>query len=195
METTIQLLQPAPRRISNGVLGMVFMLATEAMFFAGLISSYLVNRAAIPGWPPVGQPRLPVEVTAVNTLVLLASGVVFFLFARTQKNKVRSGGLRYLLIAIILGANFLIIQGAEWVKLISFGLSSTSGLYGAFFYLIIGAHAIHAMAGLTILVYLYFSLRKEPAGADAGNRVTVSGMYWYFVVGIWPLLYYLVYLM
>ena len=68
--------------VSNGIIGMLLVLATEGMFFAGLISAYVVNRAGAMAWPPEGQPRLPIEVTAINTLVLLASAVTIFLFGR-----------------------------------------------------------------------------------------------------------------
>ena len=62
--------------ISSGVLGMLIFMVTEAMFFAGLISAYMVIRAGIEEWPPWGQPRLPVVATAFNTVMLLASGFV-----------------------------------------------------------------------------------------------------------------------
>jgi len=186
----------APKKtVSNGVLGMVFLLATEGMFFAGLISAYIVNRSAVTEWPPYDQPRLPIEVTAVNTLILILSAFFFSRFSKKFKlTSDRSSGKRLLILAIVLGANFLLIQGTEWVRLIGFGLTTTSSLYGAFFYLIIGAHGLHVLAGLLILLYLLNAFSKnEPADVTI-NKISVCGMYWYFVVGIWPILYYLVYL-
>ena len=64
-----------PREIvPSGILGMALFIATEAMFFVGLISAFLVLRAEALQWPPFDQPRLPVGVTGVNTAILLASG-------------------------------------------------------------------------------------------------------------------------
>ncbi|GIT63008.1 MAG: hypothetical protein Ct9H300mP21_05540 [Pseudomonadota bacterium] len=40
-------------------IGMLIFMVTEAMFFAALISAYLVIRAGLEEWPPWGQPRLP----------------------------------------------------------------------------------------------------------------------------------------
>ena len=60
--------------VANARLGMVVFLAFEAMFFVGLIGAFLVFRLGSPLWPPVGQPRLPLIVTWVNTLTLLFSG-------------------------------------------------------------------------------------------------------------------------
>lgn len=180
---------------SNGVIGMIFLLATEAMFFAGLISAYIVNHAAAKVWPPYGQPRLPIEITALNTAILIASAVMIFIFSKNFKSNHITGNSRKLLaITILLGGLFVVVQGTEWIKLINYGLTTTLSLYGAFFYLIIGAHAIHAIAGLLILFYLYSALKNSDSFETSKNKIAICSMYWYFVVGIWPLLYSLVYL-
>lgn len=180
--------------LSNGILGMLFLLTTEFMFFAGLISAFVVNTAKEPVWPPMGQPRLPIEVTAINTIILLFSGITFFSF---YKQFEAADGLKkskaLLIVSIIAGSIFLAVQGTEWVKLLHFGLTAGSGIYGGFFYLIIGAHGLHVVAGICVLLYLLFSL-KDNTSAESLNKVKICGMYWYFVVGIWPVLYYLVYL-
>ena len=70
--------RPEPVRreplLSNGVLGMLVFIFTEVMFFAGLISAHTIVRSQTAGqmWPPYGQPRLPIEETAVNTAALLS---------------------------------------------------------------------------------------------------------------------------
>ena len=91
--------RPAPVRrepvIPNGVLGMLIFIFTEVMFFSGLISAHAIVKSQQAGlmWPPYGQPRLPVEETALNSLALLVSGVVLVLtwFAfRREKNSART---------------------------------------------------------------------------------------------------------
>lgn len=178
--------------ISDGMLGMIFLLSVEVMLFAGFISAYIVNRAVAGEWPPADQPRLPVEVTAVNTLILLASGIAIFLFGKKFNSQKRS--LLLLALTMLLGIAFVSIQGVEWVKLLGFGLTTSSSLYGAFFYTIIGAHALHTIAGLGILFYLFITLKKSKSFFEAKNKISVCSLYWYFVVGIWPVLYVLVYL-
>ena len=61
--------------LSNGALGMLMLIAMELMFFAALISAFLIISAAAEVWPPAGQPRLPILASAVNSLVLFASGL------------------------------------------------------------------------------------------------------------------------
>ena len=45
----------------------------KLMLFAGLIGMYLVIRLSATTWPPPDQPRLPLLVTTLNTVVLFAS--------------------------------------------------------------------------------------------------------------------------
>lgn len=193
---TLKIQEPG---ISNGLLGMAFLVATEVMLFAGFISAYIVNRSVAMAWPPYGQPRLPVEVTAFNTLFLLASAITLYIFyTKYSQGKITGSSSRPLLLLVItmaLGCTFVIIQGYEWVKLIGYGLTTTSSIYGAFFYLIIGVHGVHVLVGLILLLNLYRHLRKHPFSDSAVQKVPVFSLYWYFVVGVWPVLYYLIYLM
>jgi heme/copper-type cytochrome/quinol oxidase subunit 3 len=177
--------------LPNGVMGMLIFVATEVMFFSGLISAFVIGKSnAIGGWPPPGQPRLPVEETAFNTAALLASGVCLFFANRAfLKGEARAKGL--LLASILLGAFFVMFQGAEWVALIREGLTLTSGQLGGFFYLIVGTHAVHAVVGFGILLYTY---RKLLRGDLSRFTFWPAQIFWYFVVGLWPLLYWLVYL-
>ena len=181
---------------SDGVVGVIFLLTSEAMFFAGLISAYIVNRAAAMVWPPYGQPRLPIEVTAVNTLVLLASGALLLMFRSKNKSVTQGKNLThygYFAISLVLGLVFLLVQGSEWVQMLKFGLTTRSSLYGAFFYTIIGAHALHVVAGLLTLLYIFRAVRKSD-GESLKSKIDSIALYWCFVVGIWPVLYYLVYI-
>jgi cytochrome c oxidase subunit III len=239
--------------VPNGVLGMIIFVVTEIMFFTGLISAYMIAEGAAPlGWPPPGQPRLPVGETALNTAALIASGVLLFFAGRSLKRSEPKA--KWLLLAsIALGAFFVLFQGAEWVALIREGLTLTVTTHGSFFYLIVGVHGLHAVAALLGLAYVFgrFTNPKltERAvmvggaiayaavaaavvfmatlvagypgmGVSAGALLVVAGFYvfgrknqrapeeapsakvpfetaavfWYFVVAVWPILYYLVYL-
>ena len=184
----------APRRgriASNGVVGMVIFVIAEVMFFAGLMSAFTIVKASrIGAWPPPDQPRLPVEETALNTVALLLSGVALF-FAHKRFKEDRSKAAVPLLVAMALGAFFVLFQGAEWVALIREGLTLKSSTHGGFFYLIVGAHGLHAVAALGALGYVYYLLSRKQL--DSTAFVTVQ-IFWYFVVAVWPFLYWRVYL-
>jgi cytochrome c oxidase subunit 3 len=175
--------------IPNGVMGMLIFVFTETMLFAGLISGFTIIRSSAIVWPPPGQPRLPVEETALNTAALLASGVLLVI-ARRRFRRSRVAARVPLLLAVLLGAFFVLFQGAEWVALIREGLTLTSSTLGSFFYLIVGLHALHAAIALGVLGGAWVRLRR---GWLASSQLATAEVFWYFVVGLWPVLYGVVY--
>ena len=177
--------------ISNGVLGMLLFVISETVLFGGMISGFLIIQASAPIWPPPGQPRLPVEATAFNTMVLFLSAFALANAHRHLKRMDRAGTEKALTWALALGAFFVLFQGYEWVQLIYEGLTLTSSMLGAFFYLIVGIHALHAVAALGALLYTWMGLR---AGWLVMSQLATAEVLWYFVVAIWPVIYGIVYL-
>jgi len=163
------------------------------MLFAGLMSAFTIARATVPTgiWPPPDQPRLPMGTTLFNTAVLFASGVMLALAHRAHRRHGAAATVQPMAIAILLGAFFVAFQGVEWARLIAQGLTLTSSLHGAFFYTIVGAHALHAVGALVALAVGWQALRA--------GRLTRSGfgamqLFWYFVVLMWPVIYLRIYL-
>jgi heme/copper-type cytochrome/quinol oxidase subunit 3 len=92
---------------------------------------------------------------------------------------------------MLTGAFFVCFQGYEWIQLLRQGLTLRSSLNGGFFYLIVGAHALHAVAGLSVLSVVYVHVRQARLRADF---LAATQVFWYFVVALWPFLYVRVYL-
>jgi cytochrome c oxidase subunit 3 len=185
---------PARRRLaSNGSLGMALFVFAEVMLFAGFISAYtIVQGSAMPGmWPPPDQPRLPIERTALNTAALLASGVLLFFGGRRFRRAGAAAAQPWMLGALALGAAFVVAQGMEWVALLRHGLTLTSSQLGSFFYVIIGTHGLHAVAAILALGWAVTAMRARRLTESALGAVE---LFWYFVVLVWPLLYWKVYL-
>ena len=178
------------RAVDSRVLGMLILVASETMFFAGLVSGFTIVKSGAMVWPPPGQPRLPIEETAFNTAALLASGVLLFL-ARRAFSRDRTRCSQLLIAAIGLGAFFVIFQGVEWLQLIHFGLTLTSSTLGSFFYLIVGIHALHAVIAIALMLRIWLRMRR---GWLAEGQFAAVAVFWYFVVGLWPILYLRVYL-
>jgi cytochrome c oxidase subunit 3 len=175
--------------VPSGVMGMLLFVFTELMLFAGLISAFTISRSSAVVWPPPGQPRLPFETTAFNTAILLASGVALF-WARRRFRVQRASARLPLALAIALGAFFLVAQGREWVAMIAQGLTLTSSALGSFFYLIVGAHGLHALGALGLLGVTWARLRR---GWLASTQLATAEVLWYFVVGVWPVIWLVVY--
>ncbi len=183
---------PRGRIAENAVFGMALAVFVEVMLFAGFISAFVIVRGSTPAglWPPPDQPRLPIGTTAFNTALLLASGIVLFLAHRAFPRRGARAAARLMGVAILLGGLFVVFQGVEWVRLIGQGLTLTSSQLGGFFYLIVGAHALHAAAALTALAVFWRAMREGRLSRPAFGAVQ---LFWYFVVLMWPVIYWQVY--
>ncbi len=177
--------------ISNPVLGMLFFIFTELMVFSAFISAYSIVRSSAINWPPLDQPRLPVLATAFNSAALLLSGFLLYGGYRFFLKEGSSKRVKHFFFAsLVLGLFFVCFQGWEWVKLIRFGLTMTSSVYGSFFYLIIGFHGLHVLAASFTLSYAYHRLSKSLLRREV---FAACLCFWIFVVGVWPCIYYWVY--
>ena len=177
------------------VLGMYLFIASEFILFITLLFiMFWLRSGLVADWPPPDQPRLPIGITGINTVFLLASGYTMHRAYRAVKQNASRLLTRWLMITCVLGVVFLTVQGFEWIRLIQFGLSMTSSLYGAMFYTIIGLHAVHVLVTVLVLLYLWGKSSSGVYTAEKHTGVVLGYMFWLFVVLIWPILYVLVYL-
>lgn len=179
------------KKLNASSIGMLLFITVEVMFFMGLISAYFIAKKSTSVWPPLGQPRLPIASTALNTFILLSSGFFLFLSQKALHETCAFIGKskRLFIYSLILGACFVIFQGVEWFRLISFGLTVKSSTFGSFFYIIIGAHAFHAIAAIGLILSVF--LQKE----FSKTRYSAASLFWYFVVLMWPVIYISVYIL
>lgn len=177
------------------ILGMYLFIASELIIFITLLFiMFWLRSGLVADWPPPDQPRLPIGITGINTVFLLVSGYTMHRAFRAVKQNASRQLTRWLMITCVLGVVFLTVQGFEWIRLIQFGLSMTSSLYGAMFYSIIGLHAIHVFVTVLVLLYLWVRSSAGAYTAEKHTGVVLGYMFWLFVVLIWPILYVLVYL-
>ncbi len=185
--------EPEPR-INNALIAMMLFLGADLMFFVALLGAFLVFRGASTMWPPPGQPRLPIAVTTVNTLILLASGFTMLRALQMIRMDKAQVLLRYLLLTCGLGVTFLLIQGSEWVRLVGFGLTMSSSVYGSIFYTLIGCHALHVFGAVLWLLVVNLKAHRLDYTAESHLGVQLCAMYWFLVVALWPVLFVVVYL-
>jgi len=178
--------------VPSSVLAMLVFVGTEVMFFAGLISAFTITRAGSTplAWTLPAGLVLPAAETAVNSIALILSGLLVFRAHRQHRAGAIPAATRTLLVATLLGTAFVLLQGREWWALLSQGVTMQSSALGAFFYLIVGTHAVHAVAAIVALAVAWSRLRR---GRLSPGFFLGAQTFWYFVVGIWPVIYFRVY--
>ena len=181
--------------VSNAVLGMLMFLAFEAMLFAGLLGAFLVFRLASTSWPPPGEPYLPIGMTWINTGILAVSAYTMRQAHRAIREGNQAGLVHGLGLTALLGTVFLTVQGGEWIRLVHYGMTLQSGIYGATFYMLIGCHGLHVIGAVVWLMTVLFLAARGRFSPEQHVGVQLCKMYWMFVVGLWLVLFPSVYLM
>ena len=101
---------------------------------------------------------------------------------------------QWLQATFLLGVAFVAIQGYEWTQLIHHGLTTANNLYGGLFYVLIGTHAAHVVGALIALGLVLRNMGRGRYTPQNHDGLLAIRLFWFFVVGIWPVLYALVYL-
>jgi cytochrome c oxidase subunit 3 len=179
-----------------GWYGMVFFIASEAVFFANLIASYLYLRVRAGAWPPPAELHAyPLELNkilvGVNTVILLSSSIPMHLAGRAAVQGKRKTLVWSLFATVLLGVTFLSIQLYEFTHA---GFGPQSGVFGSTFYTLTGFHGAHVTAGALFLIVCLVRAARGDFTAKKHFAVQSAEMYWHFVDVVWVVLFTVLYL-
>lgn len=180
--------------VNRGKFAIWLFLATEIMFFTGLIGTYIVLRMGAATWPDPAD-RLAVDITALNTFFLIVSSATMVKGVERAMLGDNPGLIKWLALTVLIGTIFVSIQAYEYAVLIKDGNLPDVDIFWSTFYAMTGFHGIHVAVGviwnLCILIAAIF--RKIPQ--EKYMKVELAGLYWHFVDLVWVLLFTIVYLM
>ena len=182
------------RTLSPGQWGMLSFLVSEVALFGTLIVTYLfyVGRDVV---GPTPAEALSLGLVVWTTACLLASSATVHVAGNRLERGNQAGFLRWWLATVLLGAAFLGGTAFEWRDLIErHHLTIRRNLFGSTYYTLVGLHAVHVTAGLTImLIVLGLALGRQVTSANRAGVGLVS-WYWHFVDGVWVVVFTVVYL-
>ena len=190
-------LHPGPaglhRGRSPGWWGMVFLVATEAMFFTILLTSYWYLRFRHgPVWPPDGIAKPDLFLVGIMTPILLLSSAPMH-WAELGIRKGRVWQLRLgLVLTFVLGATFLTLQSIEYLSKVK-EFTPRTDVYGTLFFTITGFHGFHVFVGLVMNVWLQYYTWRGRFGAEQHLPVEVVALYWHFVDAVWIFIFATIY--
>lgn len=169
-------------------------IGSECLFFASLISVYLVYKGkSLKGPFPKDIFEIPL-VTFGTAVLLFSSFFVVLALAALQRNDQKWAKV-WLALTVMCGFFFAGMQVYEFQHFIHKGLTMQGNLFGASFYTLTGFHGTHVALGtLWLLTILIQMLRGEMSPKNAINLENAA-LYWHFVDVVWIVIFPVVYLM
>ncbi|MBP2306450.1 cytochrome c oxidase subunit 3 family protein [Azospirillum melinis] len=186
--------------------GMWVFLATEVLFFGGMLLAYTWLRANHPDGVAEAGRHTTVVIGSVNTLVLLTSSFTMAWAVHAAEHGRQKALTRLLSATALLGLLFLGLKGyeyhGEWTEHLVPGLNfhqdgphaRTIELFYFLYFLLTGLHGIHVTIGIVLIALLAVRARRGAFSARYYTPVEVTGLYWHFVDIVWIFLYPLIYL-
>jgi cytochrome c oxidase subunit III len=197
-------------------IGMWVFLATEVMFFGGLITAYTVYRATSPREVALASQHLNVSLGCFNTVILLGSSLTMALAVRASQLRTQRELVIWLGLTMALGSAFLGVKALEYsqeyneelipgwnfrVPERDRSLVEQQGLeprkmelFFVLYFFMTSLHAIHLIIGI-VLVGVMASLSWRGWFSGGGStQIEVTGLYWHFIDIVWVFLYPLLYL-
>lgn len=135
-------------------------------------------------------------IPAINTLLLLSSGVTVT-FAHWALKKGQRGALvLWLLATVVLGFTFLGLQIDEYTHAYhELNLTLGSGIYGSTFFMLTGFHGFHVTIGAIMLTVIMLRSMKGHFTPDHHFAFEGVAWYWHFVDVVWLGLFIFVYIL
>jgi cytochrome c oxidase subunit 3 len=198
---------------------MSWFIFSEVMFFAAFFGALFYMRVlSVPDlgslesqqliWPgfkpdwPVSGPGIKDQFTpmgawgipAINTLILLTSGVTVTIAHWGLLKNNRSQLIWGLVATVGLGMLFLSLQIYEYAHAYEeLNLKLTMGAYGTTFFMLTGFHGFHVTVGTIMLIVILF--RSVAGHFTPEHHFGFEGVawYWHFVDVVWLILFIFVY--
>jgi cytochrome c oxidase subunit 3 len=174
-------------RISTAQLGMLFLLASLGVLFAGSLVAYLLTRSNNPHWNavrfglPWGLLIATADLAAIS--LVLESGIRSIRQNRQQQLQ------RKLKWALGLVISFLLLQVFNWAEIGTLNPAGQSHVLALFsFYMLTGLHGLHVLGGLLPLGLVLHRASAREYSSSRFEGVRLLAQYWHFLGVVWVVL-------
>lgn len=177
-------------------LGIILFITSEVFFFISFFWTFFHSRLRTTielglTWPPTGIIVFnPFKIPLLNTIILLTSGISVTWAHHRLINKNYTQTLQRLVITILLGIYFSLLQLLEYI---SAPFRIADSIYGSIFFLATGFHGIHVLIGTLFLLICLIRHINYQFSANHHFGFEAAAWYWHFVDIVWLFLYLSIY--
>lgn len=178
-----------------GAEGIWALIGADAVVFAILFASFMLERRRSPEIFEAGRQALNLNLGGIDTLILLTSSWTVALAIQAAKRDAvhRMPGL--LLTGVLTGVLFMVAKSIEYADKISQGITPATNAFFMWYFVLTGIHLIHVLLGTGLLTFVWTGARRGAFGP--ANLVVPESVasFWHLVDLLWIVLFPLLYLM
>lgn len=180
--------------IDNRKLAIWTFIGSECLFFASLISVYLVNKdKSLSG--PTAADIFEIPLVTFGTAVLLFSSFFVVLALNGAQRGDKKKLILWLSLTVLCGMFFVGMQVYEFQHFYHKGLGFTTNIFASSFYVLTGFHGTHVTLGVLWLSTLLVLAIRGKLPAHKALNLEMAALYWHFVDVVWIVIFPVVYLM
>ncbi|MDC6367276.1 MULTISPECIES: heme-copper oxidase subunit III [Flavobacteriaceae] len=161
-----------------------FGIVSLIMGFAGWTSAYIVSSKR-EDW--ISDLELP-QAFFISTFIIILSSLTYFMAKQAVARNKQSQGTLLLVITLVLGITFIILQFFGFSQMLENGYyftGPTSNIKMSYVFLIAAVHIAHVVAGLiSLLVVLVQQLRDKYMPGDMLG-LELGATFWHFLDFLW----------
>ena len=191
--------------VTPGKFAMWSFIASDGMGFAGLFAAFVAARShgvwqrLADGSMEINWPNpthwFAIDLTALNTFILICSSVTMVLALSACRKDDRGGLLKWLGATILFGTIFLGIQYIEYEHLLLHkNIRPNTDNFCATFYSLTCYHGLHVLSGVIYLICMFIGALRGRYNSKRSMPIEIVGLFWHFVDLVWILLFTFVYL-
>lgn len=184
-------------------------IGSECLFFASLISTYLVYRGkSLVGPLPHEESQcmlhgkmqtcdqiFSIPLVTFGTAVLLFSSFFVVLALNGAQRGNHKQLLTWLTATVICGFFFIGMQVYEFSHFAGEGLGYSTNLFASTFYTLTGFHGAHVTLGVIWLSTVLILAARGKLPPEKSLNLEMAALYWHFVDVVWIVIFPVVYLM
>jgi len=140
------------------------------------------------------QPMPAVPIPAINTAILLTSGLTVTIAHHALLAGRRGRLTLFLALTFLLGFTFVGLQAHEYGEAYrEMGLRLSTGIYGSTFFMLTGFHGLHVTIGAIMLTVIWLRVLRGHFTPGRHFAFEAVAWYWHFVDVVWLGLFIFVY--
>jgi len=195
----------AEHQADTAIAGLWLFLASEMLFFGGLVLVWLLLHRSHPAGFAMAAAHANLLIGSINTVLLITASAVYAVGLLSARQGRVERIVPACLITAGLGVLFLGLKGLEWKLDLDEGLFPGAGfglhgpdqggaeLFYSFYWVATVLHGVHMLIGVALVGWIAWRAWRREFSRSYSTPIEAVGLYWSFVDLAWIAMYALIY--